>query len=79
MVLELDARINSHDPFNHYSYVMNAKNYSTENPIVLVVDRSWPEDVIDDILNLRCSLQMIRKTLCLSIDEEAVCDPAHYW
>ncbi|KAG1828889.1 hypothetical protein DFJ58DRAFT_737581 [Suillus subalutaceus] len=55
---------------------MNAKNYSTEKPIVLVVDRSWPQDVIDDILNLRCSLQMIRKTLCLSIDEEAIAVPS---
>ncbi|KAG2368457.1 hypothetical protein BDR07DRAFT_1478229 [Suillus spraguei] len=53
---------------------MNAKNYSTEKPIVLVMGEQ-ERDVIDDILSIRCSLGRFDNVLCLTIDREAIIVP----
>ena len=56
---------------------MDSSKSSTESPIVLVVRQEWPEDVINDILERRCSLKKIRNSLSLSINGESVCHSSH--
>jgi hypothetical protein len=53
---------------------MNSSNYSTKSPIVLVVGGGRDSDLVEDILNRRCSLKKINDTLNICFEKESVCD-----